>query len=65
MHAPSQPVKVEPESAAAVSVTTVPTAYVSEQSVPQSIPAGLDVTAPLPSPTRETPKVTLVPWTAR
>jgi hypothetical protein len=49
-HAPDQPVNVEPESAAGVKVTLVPGLYVSLQSEPQLIPAGLLVTVPLPVP---------------
>jgi hypothetical protein len=45
---PLHPVKLDPSRVAAVRVTTVPAAYVAEQVVPQSIPAGLDVTTPLP-----------------
>ena len=47
---PAQPPKREPALAPAVSVTTVPLAYGSEQSVPQLMPAGLEVTVPLPVP---------------
>src|ERR1700704_5115580 len=47
---PLQPAKVEPAPAAASSVTTVPDTNVSEQSEPQAIPAGSDVTLPLPVP---------------
>src|SRR6478752_2490203 len=47
---PDQPAKVEPASAAAVSVTTVPSSNEAWQVAPQSIPAGLLVTVPLPEP---------------
>jgi hypothetical protein len=47
---PLHPPKREPALAPAVSVTTVPLAYASEQSVPQLMPEGLDVTVPLPFP---------------
>ncbi len=47
---PLHPENVEPDAAAAVSVTTVPGAYVAEQEVPQLIPAGLLVTVPDPVP---------------
>jgi hypothetical protein len=40
---PVQPLKNMPD---AVRVTTVPLAYASEQSVPQSIPDGLELTLP-------------------
>lgn len=45
-----QPVKLDPASGDAVRVTVVPVAYVSEQSAPQSIPAGELVTVPAPVP---------------
>jgi len=48
--APLQPAKMEPLAGVAVSVTTVPLAYDSKQSVPQVIPGGLLVTVPLPLP---------------
>jgi len=48
--APLQPVKVDPPAAAAVRVTTVPPLYEAEQVAPQLIPAGLEVTVPLPVP---------------
>jgi len=48
--APLQPVKVDPPPGAAVRVTTVPLLYEAEQVAPQLIPAGLDVTVPLPVP---------------
>ena len=53
-HAPDQPSKVEPVSAAAVSVTCVFRARPSVQARPQSMPAGALVTFPLPVPVRET-----------
>jgi hypothetical protein len=57
LHAPLQPVKVEPALAAAVRVTTVPEAYASVQSVPQLTPAGEEVTVPLPAPAFVTVRV--------
>jgi hypothetical protein len=45
---PDQPAKVDPEAGVAVRVTWVPVANCAEQVVPQSIPAGLLVTVPLP-----------------
>ena len=47
---PLQPVKFEPASAAAVSVTVLPDVKTAEQVVPQLIPGGLDVTVPEPLP---------------
>lgn len=54
LHAPDQPVNDDEASAAAVSVTAVPKLYGSEQSAPQVMPAGVDVTLPLPVPARTT-----------
>jgi hypothetical protein len=50
VHAPLQPVKVEPVPAAAVRVTEVPDAYEALQVLPQLIPVGFDVTVPDPVP---------------
>src|SRR5262245_5271153 len=47
---PLQPANVEPVAAVAVSVTCVPLANASVQSVPHEIPAGLLDTVPLPVP---------------
>lgn len=49
---PLQPRNVEPLPALAVSVTAVPAPYDSVQSTPQLIPAGDDVTVPVPAPAR-------------
>ena len=54
---PPNPAKVLPASAEAVSVTTVPSSKTAEQVAPQSIPAGLLVTVPLPLPAFETVSV--------
>ena len=51
---PDQPVNVEPVAGVAVSVTDVPYVKLFEQVAPQLIPAGLDVTVPLPFPLLET-----------
>ena len=59
VHAPDHPANPEPTFAAAVSVTTVPNAYGSLQSEPQLMPAGVDVTAPVPAPPSVTVKVKL------
>ena len=50
LHAPDQPEKTEFTAGVAVRVTTVPRLYGSEQSAPQVIPAGLEVTVPIPVP---------------
>jgi hypothetical protein len=52
LHAPVQPVKVDPAAGAAASVTAVPELNVAEQVAPQLIaPAGaVEVTVPLPVP---------------
>ena len=57
VHAPLQPVNVEVASGAAVNVTTVPASYDALQVAPQVIPAGLEVTVPLPVPLVVTVKV--------
>ena len=51
---PLQPANVEPLAADAVSVTDVPLAKLALQVAPQLMPAGDDVTVPLPDPTRVT-----------
>jgi hypothetical protein len=50
LHAPVQPANVEPELAAAVSVTDVPLAKVALHVCPQLMPAGVLVTIPVPVP---------------
>ena len=47
---PPQPAKVESAAGVAVSVTTVPGANKAEQVAPQLIPAGDEVTVPVPVP---------------
>jgi len=47
-------VKFEPAAGVAVSVTAVPLVKFSLQSAPQAIPAGLEVTVPVPVPARDT-----------
>jgi hypothetical protein len=56
---PLHPANTEPAEGAAVSETTVPDKYASEQSLPQLIPAGLLVTLPLPLPSLLTTELTL------
>lgn len=52
--APLQPVNSEPVSGLAESATLLPTGKAAEQLLPQSIPAGSDVTLPAPEPVRLT-----------
>src|ERR671937_186694 len=59
VQSPLQPVKVEPASAVAVSVTVVPSAKEAEQVAPQSMPAGELVTVPEPVPALVTVSVWL------
>jgi len=64
---PLQPMKTEPASRATPRVTEVPLSKDAEQVPPQSIPAGLLVTVPLPVPALVTVRVkvtTPVPVTA-
>lgn len=58
--APVHPPKMEPLAGAGVRVTKVPAEYCSEQSVPQSIPPGDEVTVPLPVPDLLTDSVKLL-----
>lgn len=51
---PLQPVKLDPAEGAALNTTEVVTPYVTEHVVPQLIPAGALVTAPVPAPARVT-----------
>ena len=48
LHAPLQPLKVEPLAGFAVSVTVLFVAKLAEQVLPQLMPAGLLVTVPEP-----------------
>ena len=50
VQAPDHPLKVEFALAVAVSVTLVPELYGSVQSLPQLIPAGVELTVPVPVP---------------
>jgi len=54
---PLQPPKPDSRPGVAVKVTVVPLTKDAEQLDPQSIPAGLDVTAPLPRPVTSTVRV--------
>jgi hypothetical protein len=54
---PLHPLNVEPTYGVAVNVTLVPAASGAEHVAPQSIPAGLEVTLPLPSPAFTTVRV--------
>ena len=57
MQAPLQPTNTESMAGVAVRVTTVAEANLVLHVVPQSIPAGLDTTAPVPLPDFETESV--------
>jgi hypothetical protein len=48
--APVHPVKTEPAAGVAVRVIVDPAVYAEEQVPPQLMPAGVDVTVPLPLP---------------
>jgi hypothetical protein len=50
VHAPLQPVNVEPVAGAAVRVTLVPELKLALHVAPQLMPAGDEVTVPLPVP---------------
>lgn len=50
LHAPLQPVKVDPADAMADSVTRVPALNWALHRLPQLMPEGLDTTVPLPVP---------------
>ena len=54
---PLQPSKVEPVAGVAVRVTGVPLSKGAEQVAPHSTPRGLEVTVPLPTPSRTTERV--------
>ena len=54
---PLHPAKVEPDAGAGISVTVVPSSYISVQSPPQLIPVGLVVTVPEPVPVFDTVRV--------
>jgi hypothetical protein len=54
---PDQSANVEPLAGLAVKTTVVPLLYGSEQSVPQLIPAGFEVTTPVPDPALLTVRV--------
>lgn len=50
VQAPPHPANTEPESCVADRLTMVPTGKSYVQVAPQSMPAGVDVTVPLPAP---------------
>jgi hypothetical protein len=49
-HAPDQPANVDVESGTAARVTVAPASKAALQTLPQSMPAGVDVTVPSPFP---------------
>ena len=57
VQAPDQPPKLELLSGTAVKVTSVPDVYTSVQSDPQLMPAGEEVTMPVPVPDLLTERV--------
>src|SRR5438128_11277782 len=57
--APVQPVKSEPGSVVAFLVAVVPLSKPLEHVAPQSIPAGLELTEPVPVPSVETFRVSV------
>src|SRR3954462_3106602 len=56
---PVHPVKSEPAAGAAVSVTAESLTKVAEQAPGHWMPAGVEVTVPLPSPWRMTPSASM------
>src|SRR5688572_22430459 len=54
VQAPDQPANTEPEAGVAVSATTAPAEKDALQVAPQSIPAGAEITLPVPEPARVT-----------
>jgi hypothetical protein len=59
LHAPPKPVKRDPPSGVACSVTGVPVLNAALQSARQSMPAGFEVTRPAPDPLNVTFSVAL------
>jgi hypothetical protein len=57
LQAPPQPANVEPESGVTAKLTTVPLEKFAEHVVPQEIPEGVLVTAPVPVPLLDTARV--------
>ena len=59
MQAPLHSLNSEPEVAAGLRVTSVPSSYSASQVAPQLIPAGVEVTVPVPLPDLETVSLNL------
>jgi hypothetical protein len=59
VHAPPQPVKYEPPAGTAPSVTTAPELKFAAQVAPQAMPAGEEVTVPVPAPALETARANI------
>jgi hypothetical protein len=57
VHAPDHPVNVDPVEATAESITAVPPVKTYEQTFPQLMPTGEEVTVPTPVPAAATERV--------
>src|SRR5580658_11270989 len=62
---PDQPVNTEPAGVDAVSVTSVPASKLVEHGTAQLMPAGLEVTFPVPAPANFTVSVSVVTASGR
>jgi hypothetical protein len=61
LHAPPQPPNIDPACGVAVSITDAPEAKLSPQVLPHEMPAGTDVTVPVPDPNFETDNAYVIP----